>query len=56
MKIVGLPHGEEEARSLEVIIGITVKLLWVSFANPLIVDRAHCMPVPKPMHIKKTAE
>nr|WPK86705.1 NLRC3-like protein 46 [Sebastes schlegelii] len=54
IKIVGIPEDEEKGRTTEFIAGLIPKLLGVSsFAKPVIVDRAHRIPVPKPTDVKR---
>nr|WPK86597.1 NLRC3-like protein 60 [Sebastes schlegelii] len=51
---VGIPEDEEKGRTTEFIAGLIPKLLGVSsFAKPVIVDRAHRIPVPKPTDVKR---
>lgn len=54
IKIVGIPEDEEKGRTTDFIAGLIPKLLGVSsFAKPVIVDRAHRIPVPKPTDVKR---
>ncbi|KAI4880552.1 hypothetical protein NFI96_007352 [Prochilodus magdalenae] len=49
IKIVGVPEGEEKGKPTEFVTGLLPKLLGAThFAEPLIVDRAHCVLQPKP--------
>lgn len=55
IKIVGILEGEEKGRPREFIAGLIPKLLGVSnFAQSVLVDRANCVPVPKPTDAKRS--
>lgn len=54
VKIVGIPEDEEKGKPTDFVTELIPKLLGVSnFAKPVIVDRAHRIPVPKPTEDKK---
>lgn len=54
IKILGIPEDEEKGRPTELIAELLPKLFGSSnFAKPVMVVRAHCIPVPKPMDVNR---